>query len=277
MPPWHLLTLVPHASPASVRPLMRPSHAGRQIRETRLPASCSNWSPPQQDPLLLRAAIGGPQREATSTSSVIAGILAWLPSRPSSFRGRPQPTPYNRVPPSAAPSAGIFQIPKRTGLVPEAWSHVLPRSPIAPTMQWRHPGEAAAYLLLFQCDARPHTVPRPGGCDAPQGFEAISAKPTISAMINPALPRVQSNKPQPCWPHVTPASAWVWGQPPSLSDASGRSAGEEAQVRTTSQPDSLSNLYWPKKSFFGKSAIAISAGSLAFSFGSCRNRTCGTS
>lgn len=129
VPPWHLLTLVPHASLASVRPLMRPSHAGRQIRETRLPASVSNWSPQQPDLLLPRAVIGGPRRKATSTSSVIAGILAWMPSRPSGFRRRPQRTIVCHL------QLADSKYHERSGLVPEAWSHVLPKSPIAPKME----------------------------------------------------------------------------------------------------------------------------------------------
>lgn len=202
VPPWHLLTLVPHAALASVWPLMRPSHAGRQIREPRLPASISNWSPQLPDLLLQPVSIGRPRREATSTSSVIAGILVLVPSRPSGFYTRPHSTAvcYLQLADSkyherAWAGAGslepcLNQQPNRTqnGDAPEN-------------------RRAALCFFLHICSATHawevvmhHKASRP----SPRNLWS-------QLLINPALPRVQTNKPQPCWPHVASASAWVWG------------------------------------------------------------------
>lgn len=234
-------TLVPHASPASVRPLMRPSHAGRQIRETRLPAPASNWSPQQPDLSLPRAVIGGERREATSPSSVIAGILAWMLSRPSGFRRQPQRTIV------CPPSAGRFQIPRECWTGAGGLEPCLTQEPNR-TQNGDTPEMRRPTICFFRA------MPAHSLCHVREAVVQHKASrpslrnPRSQLLINPALPRVQTNKPQPCWPHVALASAWAGNShDPCLTLLAGWS-----QVRTTCQPHTLHNLYWPKKSFFGR-------------------------
>lgn len=90
--------------------------------------------------------------------------------------------------------------------------------------------------------------------------------PRPQLLINPALPRVPSNKPQPCWAHATSPSACAR----TATIPVGRSAANKQTRRTAGRLGTVYNLYWLKKSFFSRINTAISTGSLIISFRQCR-------
>lgn len=128
--------------------------------------------------------IGAPHREATSTSSAVARILVWAPSRPYAPSHLPGERPHLFVRLCATLSRHIPNTMRVLGL--EAWP-ATPRGAMSyPRAQWhpiwRCPGKAAASNLLFLGHVGSRAVSRPGGCGAPQAFKTIFAKPTISAI-----------------------------------------------------------------------------------------------
>lgn len=244
VPPWHLLTLVPRARPS----IGMAADATFQCRTTDSRASLACFRH---------------QLESSATRSVTPASFHWSPTR----RGNLNVISIRRDPRLVvlAPfrlwrrlHATIVCYAEQTdskyhegaGLEPAAWSHVSPKSPIAPKMELPQRAGGLHSAFPARCSST-HCVTPWEAVMHHKASRPFLRNPRSQLLINPAPPRVQTNKPQPCWPHVTSASAWSAGQPPSLSDASGRSAGEEAQVKT-SQPDALYNLYWPKKSFFGR-------------------------
>lgn len=82
-------------------------------------------------------------------------------------------------------------------------------------------------FCFFQRDARPHTVSRPRGCGAAQGFETISAKPTISAIDQSRASACANQQATAMFAPCRIGKCLGWEQPQSLSDASGRLTGEE--------------------------------------------------
>lgn len=252
MPPWHLLTLVPHAALASVWPLMRPSHAGRQIREPRLPASVSNWSPQQPRSVTPISLHWSPA--ARSNLNVINNCKDPRLGALAPFRLLHKTTLNDRV----LPSAGRFQIPRAcldSCRRPGTMSHPTAQ----PHPKWRCPGKPAACTLLFLAHSlafpRLRTVLHLGGCDAPQGFETISAKPAVSAIDQSRASACADQQATamlaPC--RIGECLGMGDSHHPCLTLLAGRLArGSGSDDKANQTP--LHTLYWPKKSFFGRSA-----------------------
>lgn len=245
MPPWHLLTLVPHAALASVWPLMRPSHAGRQIREPRLPASVSNWSP---QPRSVTPASLDWSPAARSNLNVISNRRDPRLGALAPFRLLHETTLDDRV----LPSAGTFQIPRACWAGAGSLEPCLTQT--APKMEM--PRKTGGLHFAFSCAfARPRTVSRLGGCDAPQGFETISAKPMVSAIdqsrASACADQHATAMLAPC--RIGESMGLGDSHHPCLTLLAGRLArGSGSDDKVNQTP--LYTLYWPKKRFFGRNA-----------------------
>lgn len=150
-------------------------------------------------------------------------------------------------------------------LVPQAWSHVSPKSPIAPKVEM--PRKSGGLHFAFFCPMLVRAL-----------YHALKAvmhhktsrpflrNPRSQLLINPALPRVQSNKPQPCSLHVTSASACTWDSlHPCLTLLAGRLVRRLRFGRQVNQTHSTTFIGQRKVSS-AEMPLAISTGSLAFNF-----------
>lgn len=184
---------------------MRPSHAGRQIRDPRLLASVSNWSPQltrsaaPAGRLLVPRGPKQPQRHQSWQ-----GFLSTCPhALPSSTQEK---TNFcHRVP----PSAGKFQIPRGcwadSGCLEPCLSQEPNRTQDGDTLESGRP------VLCFCCKMLGHTLYHVREAVVHRrASRPYLRNPRSQLLINPAHPRVQTNKPQPCclMPHrQVPGSA----------------------------------------------------------------------
>lgn len=118
------------------------------------------------------------------------------------------------------------------------------------------PRKTGGLHFAFSCTfARPRTVSRLGGCDAPQGFETISAKPMVSAIDQSRASACANQQATamlaPC--RIGECLGMGDSRHPCLTLLAGRLArGSGSDDKVNQTP--LYTLYWPKKSFFGRNA-----------------------